>query len=145
MQASTFRDRCWTILQEPITNNGRELVGAVNRILAHSKLNGQPVTLELAEREVQDLIRPQEPRRVRIEDIQRVVARQYNVSRSDLMSARRTANVCTSAASGNVLGQDAYVTFFAGNRPPLWRTRSHHGFARSAQDRSSDTEGRGTC
>ena len=28
-----------------------------------------------------------------IEDIQRVVARQYDVSRSDMLSARRTANV----------------------------------------------------
>ena len=53
----------------------------------------QPVTMEVAEREVKDLIRPQEPKRVKIEDIQRVVARQYNVSRSDLLSSRRTANV----------------------------------------------------
>ena len=47
----------------------------------------------MAEREVRDLIRPQEPKRVKIEDIQRVVARQYNVSRADLLSSRRTANV----------------------------------------------------
>src|SRR5690242_2631449 len=47
----------------------------------------------MAEREVRDLIRPQEPKRIKIEDIQRVVARQYNVSRSDLLSSRRTANV----------------------------------------------------
>ena len=67
--------------------------GALNRLLAHSKLTGQPVTLEMAEREVRDLIRPQEPKRVKIEDIQRVVARHYNVSRGDLLSARRTANV----------------------------------------------------
>jgi chromosomal replication initiator protein len=76
-----------------VTHNGRDLEGAVNRLLAHSKLSGQPVTLEMAEREMRDLIRPAEPKRVRIEDIQRVVARQYNVSRSDLLSSRRTANV----------------------------------------------------
>jgi chromosomal replication initiator protein len=80
-------------LARSITNNGRDLEGAINRLLAHSKLNAQPVTLEMAEREVRDLIRPQEPRRIKIEDIQRVVARQYNVSRSDLLSSRRTANV----------------------------------------------------
>jgi chromosomal replication initiator protein len=80
-------------LAKSITHNGRDLEGAINRLLAHSKLTDQPVTLEMAEREVRDLIRPQEPRRVRIEDIQRVVARQYNVSRSDLLSSRRTANV----------------------------------------------------
>ena len=80
-------------LAKAITHNGRDLEGAVNRLLAHSKLNAQPVTLEMAEREVRDLIRPQEPKRIKIEDIQRVVARQYNVSRSDLLSSRRTANV----------------------------------------------------
>jgi chromosomal replication initiator protein len=80
-------------IAKAVTHNGRDLEGALNRLLAHSKLTGQPVTLEMAEREVRDLIRPQEPKRVKIEDIQRVVARQYNVSRADLLSSRRTANV----------------------------------------------------
>jgi chromosomal replication initiator protein len=80
-------------IAKSVTHNGRDLEGAVNRLLAHNKLSGQPVTLEMAEREMRDLIRPAEPKRVRIEDIQRVVARQYNVSRSDLLSSRRTANV----------------------------------------------------
>jgi chromosomal replication initiator protein len=80
-------------IAKSVTHNGRDLEGAVNRLLAHNKLTGQPVTMEMAEREVRDLIRPQEPRRVKIEDIQRVVARQYNVSRADLLSSRRTANV----------------------------------------------------
>ena len=80
-------------IAKSVTHNGRDLEGAVNRLLAHDKLNGQPVTLEMAEREMRDLIRPAEPKRVRIEDIQRVVARQYNISRADLLSSRRTANV----------------------------------------------------
>ena len=80
-------------IAKSVTHNGRDLEGAVNRLLAHNKLTGQQVTLEMAEREMRDLIRPAEPKRVRIEDIQRVVARQYNVSRADLLSSRRTANV----------------------------------------------------
>jgi chromosomal replication initiator protein len=82
-----------SFIAKSVTHNGRDLEGALNRLLAHSKLTGQPVTLEMAEREVRDLIRPQEPKRVKIEDIQRIVARQYNVSRGDLLSSRRTANV----------------------------------------------------
>jgi chromosomal replication initiator protein len=74
-------------------NNGRDLEGALNRLLACSKLTGQPITMELAEREMRDLIRPGDQKRVKIEDIQRVVSRHYSVSRSDLLSARRTANV----------------------------------------------------
>jgi chromosomal replication initiator protein len=82
-----------SFIAKSVTHNGRDLEGALNRLLALSKLTGQPMTMEVAEREVRDLIRPQEPKRVKIEDIQRVVARQYNVSRSDLLSSRRTANV----------------------------------------------------
>jgi len=82
-----------SFIAKSVTHNGRDLEGAVNRLLAHSKLTGQPVTVEMAEREMRDLIRPAEPKRVRIEDIQRIVARQYNVSRADLLSSRRTANV----------------------------------------------------
>jgi chromosomal replication initiator protein len=76
-----------------VTHNGRDLEGALNRLLAHSKLSSQPITMELAERELRDMIRSIEPRRVRIEEIQRIVARHFNVSRSDLLSSRRTANV----------------------------------------------------
>ncbi len=80
-------------IAKTVTHNGRDLEGALNRLLAHSKLTSQPITLEMAEREIRDLIRPQEPKRIKIEEIQRIVARQYNVSRADLLSSRRTANV----------------------------------------------------
>jgi chromosomal replication initiator protein len=80
-------------IAKTVTCNGRDLDGALNRLLAHNKLSGHPVTMDMAERAVRDLVRPQEPKRVKIEDIQRAVARQYNVSRSDLLSSRRTANV----------------------------------------------------
>jgi chromosomal replication initiator protein len=86
-------DPVLVFIAKSVTHNGRDLEGAVNRLLAHNKLTAQPVTMEMAEREMRDLIRPAEPKRVRIEDIQRIVARQYNVSRSDLLSSRRTANV----------------------------------------------------
>ena len=80
-------------IAKTLTNSGRDLEAAVNRLLAHNKLTEAPVTLEMAEREVRDLVCPQEPKRVKIEDIQRVVAHEYNVSRADILSPRRTANV----------------------------------------------------
>jgi chromosomal replication initiator protein len=38
-------------------------------------------------------VRHREPKRVKIEDIQRLVANHYNVSRADILSSRRTATV----------------------------------------------------
>jgi chromosomal replication initiator protein len=89
----TVPDPVLAYISRSVTHNGRDLEGALNRLLAHSKLTSHPITMELAERELRDLVRPLELKRVRIEDIQRIVARHYNVSRSDLLSSRRTANV----------------------------------------------------
>jgi chromosomal replication initiator protein len=47
----------------------------------------------MAEATLKDLVRSHEPKRVKIEDIQRVAARHYNVSRADILSSRRTATV----------------------------------------------------
>ncbi len=82
-----------TYVARNVTQNGRDLDGAFNRLLATNRLTSQPVTIEMAERSIRDLVRVAEPRRVKIEDIQKIVAQHYNVSRSDILSARRTATV----------------------------------------------------
>jgi chromosomal replication initiator protein len=76
-----------------VATNGRDLDGAANRLLAHTTLTGAPLSLEAAESAISDLVRTREPRRVKIEDIQKLVATRYNVSRADILSERRTAAV----------------------------------------------------
>lgn len=76
-----------------IQTNGRDLDGAVNRLLAHSTLSGASLSVEMAEAAIRDLVRTREPKRVKIEDIQKLVGNHYSVSRSDILSSRRTANV----------------------------------------------------
>ena len=129
-------------IAKSVTHNGRDLEGAINRLLAHNKLTGQPVTMEMAEREVRDLIRPQEPKRVKIEDIQRIVARQYNVSRADLLSSRRTANVVRPRQVAMYLAKTLTLALAAGNRPPVRRARPHHRAACGAQDRRAGRQRR---
>jgi chromosomal replication initiator protein len=78
---------------QQVTQNARDLEGAVNRLLAHNQLSGRPVVVEMADDVIRDLIRPADPRRIRVEDILRIVAKHFGVSRQDLLSSRRTANV----------------------------------------------------
>ena len=82
-----------TYVARAITANGRDLEGAANRLLAHATLTGTAVTVETAEAAIRDLVKNREPKRVKIEDIQKLVATRYNVSRSDILSERRTAAV----------------------------------------------------
>jgi chromosomal replication initiator protein len=76
-----------------IRSNGRDLEGAVNRLRAHCAPGGPALTVETAETAIRDLIRTHELKRVKIEDIQKLVASHYSVSRADILSSRRTAAV----------------------------------------------------
>ena len=75
-----------------IVSNGRDLEGAVNRLVAHSSFAGS-LTVEIAEAAIRDLVGVRNDKRVRIEDIQKLVATHYQVTRADLLSARRNAIV----------------------------------------------------
>ena len=79
-------------LAHRITSNVRELEGALNRIVAFATLVGRPITLDMAEDVLRDLLRANE-RRVTIEEIQRRVAEHYNLRLADMHSARRARAV----------------------------------------------------
>jgi chromosomal replication initiator protein len=76
-----------------VISHGRDLDGAVNRLVAANQLTGELITVPLAEKTLGDLIRSREARRVRIEDILRIVSRHYKVPRNELLSARRSRDV----------------------------------------------------
>ena len=78
---------------QSVNSNGRDLEGALNRLVAQWQFTSVPVTIASAEITLRDLIGAREPRRVRIEDIQKVVSRHFNVSKSDLLSSRRTRTI----------------------------------------------------
>lgn len=78
---------------QSVVSNGRDLEGALNRLVAQWQFTNVAVTIASAEITLRDLIGTREPRRVRIEDIQRVVSRHFNVSKSDLLSSRRTRTI----------------------------------------------------
>jgi len=76
-----------------VVSHGRDLDGAVNRLVAANQLTQEPITVGLAEKTLADLVRSREARRVRIEDILRIVSRHYKVPRNDLLSSRRSRDV----------------------------------------------------
>ena len=79
-------------IAQTVIYSARDLHSALNHLVAHNELTGHPVTIEIAEYAVRELMRPR-TKRVKIEDIQRLITREYNITRGDLLSARRSANV----------------------------------------------------
>nr|WP_183485842.1 chromosomal replication initiator protein DnaA [Martelella radicis] len=72
-----------------VTASGRELEGAFNQLLFRRSFEPN-LSIERVDELLVHLVGTGEPRRVRIEDIQRVVARHYCVTRQELVSNRRT-------------------------------------------------------
>ncbi|MGI9401099.1 MAG: chromosomal replication initiator protein DnaA [Rhizobiaceae bacterium] len=73
-----------------VTTSGRDVEGAFNQLLIQHRFCDGPMSFDELDKMLGHLIRSNDSKRVRIEDIQKVVARQFNVSKTDLLSNRRT-------------------------------------------------------
>ncbi|HHB83683.1 MAG TPA: chromosomal replication initiator protein DnaA, partial [Devosia sp.] len=76
-----------------VTSHGRDLDGAVNRLVAANQLTNEAITVPLAEKTLADLIRKRETPRVRIDDILKIVSRHFKIPRTDILSSRRSRDV----------------------------------------------------
>jgi len=70
----------------------RELEGAFNRVLAHSRFVGQTISTDLCREALKDLITIR-GRQISIENIQRTVADYYKIKVSEMYSKKRSRNV----------------------------------------------------
>ena len=75
-----------------VAGTGRDIEGAFNQIAFRHSL-GQPLTPEAIDGLLAQITRTSAERRVRIEDILKFVSRHYNVTRTDMLSARRTRTI----------------------------------------------------
>ena len=76
-------------LAHRIVSNVRVLEGALTRLFAFASLVDRPITMELAQDCLADILRSSQ-QKVSIETIQRKVADHYNIRLSDLIGPRRT-------------------------------------------------------
>jgi chromosomal replication initiator protein len=81
------------LLAERLTESGRELEGAVTRLYATWQYMRTSITPDVAETVIRDLVHGLEPRRIKIEDILRIISRHFGVSKGDLLSQRRHRSV----------------------------------------------------
>lgn len=73
-----------------VSSSGRDVEGAFNQLVVQHQFSEGGMSLEELDKILSHLIKSADTKRVRIEDIQKIVARQFNVSKNDLLSNRRT-------------------------------------------------------
>ncbi len=80
-------------IAENVKSNIRELEGALNKIMAFSKLNKVDINLEYAEEALKDVIYPNKKKEITPSLIIEVVAEHFGISPEDIASRKRTAEL----------------------------------------------------
>jgi len=76
-----------------IKSNIRELEGALNKILAFSKLNNIPITQSMAEEALKDIISPHKEQEVTPDLILKVVCEHYDINTQAVLSSKKTKEI----------------------------------------------------
>jgi chromosomal replication initiator protein len=80
------------LLADKISSNVRELEGALNRLIAHSQLTQQEITIDTVHQLLQDLFRNHN-KIITLDEIQKKIAEYYNIKMADMHSARRSRDI----------------------------------------------------
>ena len=79
-------------LANKITNNVREMEGALNRLAVHGSLQKAEISVEMVKDVLKDLLRTNS-RKITIDEIQKKVTEHYNIRLSDMHSPRRSRSI----------------------------------------------------
>ena len=79
-------------LANEVTSSVRELVGALNRVLAFSKINTKSPTIHECKKILKDFINSNS-KSINVESIQNIVASYFNLNLQEMLSARRSRSL----------------------------------------------------
>ncbi len=103
--SATIAPEILGLVAERITGGGRELEGALNKLVAYQQFNKSLITVDLASMVLRDAAGSADTSRIKIEDILKVISRHYNVGRNDLLSPRRAREVVVPRQIGMYLAK----------------------------------------
>tara|TARA_B100000029_G_scaffold43029_1_gene39899 strand:+ start:10165 stop:11553 length:1389 start_codon:yes stop_codon:yes gene_type:complete len=85
-------DEVLNFLASEVTSSIREMVGALNRVLAFSKINSKPPTIFECKKILKDFIKYNN-KSINVESIQNIVATHFNLNIHEMLSARKSRSL----------------------------------------------------
>jgi chromosomal replication initiator protein len=76
-----------------IKSNVRELEGALNKLIAYSNLTNTEITMDIAVKELQNIITPDQPKEITPQLIIEVVTEHFNISMDQMISKTRSREI----------------------------------------------------
>ena len=85
-------DYILSVIATKIDSNIRELEGALNKIVAYAALTHSQITIEIAEKAINDIVLQKE-KVISADYIQEVVSKYFNIDKKDLISSKRSNDI----------------------------------------------------
>ncbi len=85
-------DYILSVIATKIDSNIRELEGALNKIIAYASLTHSPITIEMAEKSINDIVLQKE-KVISADYIQEVVSKYFNIDKKDLISTKKSNDI----------------------------------------------------
>jgi chromosomal replication initiator protein len=90
----TIPNEVVSLISKNVSSNVRDLESALTTLTAYVELMGKPITLEIAQNRLKDIIfAPSRQTNIPIDLIQRTIAEEYNLYSNDLKGKKRTATI----------------------------------------------------
>ena len=87
-----IEDYILSVIATKIDTNIRELEGALNKIVAYASLTHSQITIEMAEKAINDIVLQKE-KIISADYIQEIVAKYFNIDKKDLISTKKSNDI----------------------------------------------------
>ena len=85
-------DYILSVIATKVDSNIRELDGALNKIVAYASLTHSPITIEMAEKAINDIVLQKE-KVISADYIQEIVSKYFNIDKKDLISTKKSNDI----------------------------------------------------
>lgn len=92
LQNIIIDDYILSVIATKINTNIRELEGVLNKIIAYASLTHSPITIESAEKAINDVVLQKE-KIVSASYIQDIVSKYFNIEKKDLISTKKSSDI----------------------------------------------------
>jgi len=92
-RSSFIPDEVIDLISKKISSNVRDLIGALNTLIAYTEIMGKKVTLEIAQQKLKDVLTASKQSNLSMEIIQKIVASHFSISVNDLKGKKRSQNI----------------------------------------------------
>jgi len=102
----SISDEVIDLMSKNISSNVRDLIAALNNIIAYTELMGKPITVEIAQRHLKNIFSASRQANLSMDSIIRVVAENFGLTPNDLKGKKKSQNIVSARQLAMYIGRE---------------------------------------